>query len=70
MELDLTAHDNSLSRALYCLKSSAMWAWAVGFSGGALSYAAVVAAESRQLIRKKRGTRLGVRTAVETPAHA
>ena len=61
----LTAHDNSLSRALYCLKSSAMWAWAVGFSGGALAYGVVMAAEHRQLISRKRGTRLGVRTVVK-----
>ena len=63
----LTQHDNSLSRALYCLKSSAMWAWAVGFSSGSLSYAAVMVAESRHWISRKRGTRFGVRTR-QTPS--
>ena len=54
------AANNSLSRALYCLRSSALWAWTLGAASGCVAWGGVAAVESRQLIQRQRGMRLKV----------
>ena len=56
-EPSLTAADNSLSRALFCLQTILTTAWTVGGCAGVGMYGVVVSAENAQLVRRYRGMR-------------
>lgn len=60
-EPSLTAADNSLSRALFCLQMILTTAWTVGGCAGVGMYGVVVSAENAQLVRRYRGMRWMVR---------
>ena len=56
-EPGLTAADNSLSRALFCLQTTLTTAWATGGYAAAATYPVVVVAENMNWVPRYRGMR-------------
>ena len=57
VEPGITAHDNSLSRALYALSTSVATAWQLSGTAYLLTYASIASAEHLHLIPRIRGMR-------------